>query len=124
MRNIFICFIFLKTAFASNLNNLQIKELEIEYKVTHGNICLPDTNRFQFFFGVTISQCVTECGARGHCKALTYKGKINVCELFLTSNTDNSSSGDCLYVTKDDINMKKVIYIDSSEKCEHFTFNY
>ena len=108
MRHLFISLIFLKTVFV--LNSLRINEFEIDYVVTNGNICLSDKNRFQFLFGVTISQCVTECGARDHCKALTYKGNMNVCELFLTSNIDNSSPGDCLYIQKADINMKKVFF--------------
>jgi hypothetical protein len=90
--------------------NVKINNFELEYSVTYENWCKSDKDRFQFIIGISIEQCVAECGARGHCSSLNYRNKINGCELFLTSETEQSNLGECVHVKQDDIKVIKVVY--------------
>jgi hypothetical protein len=90
--------------------NVKINNFELEYSVTYENWCKSDKDRFQFIIGISIGQCVAECGARGHCSSLIYRSQINGCELFLTSETEQSNPGECVHVKKDDIKVIKVVY--------------
>ncbi|XP_060593194.1 coadhesin-like, partial [Ruditapes philippinarum] len=96
--------------------NVTINNFELEYFVTYENWCKSDKDRFQFIIGISIEQCVAECGARGHCSSLNYRNKINGCELFLTSETEQSNLGECVHVKQDDI---KVIKSPCQGRCEH-----
>ncbi|XP_060572500.1 uncharacterized protein LOC132730560 [Ruditapes philippinarum] len=72
----------------------------VDFKTLEINICRSEENRFYVMEGKTIEQCVDECRARKHCESLNYRTKINLCELFSTTNPDNLSHGDCIYADK------------------------
>ncbi|XP_060581474.1 thrombospondin-1-like [Ruditapes philippinarum] len=103
----FILLLVLETVIAVTVKNVKINNFELEYFVTYENWCKSDKDRFQFIVGITIEQCVAECSARDHCNSLIYRNQINGCELFLTSETDQSNPGECVYVRKDNINVTK-----------------
>jgi hypothetical protein len=90
--------------------NVNINNFELEYFVTYDNWCKSDKDRFQFIIGISIKQCVVECGARVYCSSLNYRNQINGCELFLTSETEQPIPGECVYVKKENINVTKVCY--------------
>jgi hypothetical protein len=99
-----------QTVIAVTVIHVHINNFDLEYFVTYENWCKSDKDRFQFIVGISIEQCVAECGARGHCSSLIYRNQINGCELFLTSETEQSNPGECAYVKKDNINVIKVVY--------------
>ncbi|XP_060562621.1 sushi, von Willebrand factor type A, EGF and pentraxin domain-containing protein 1-like isoform X2 [Ruditapes philippinarum] len=96
--------------------NVKINNFELEYSVTYENWCKSDKDRFQFIIGISIEQCVAECGARVHCRSLIYRNQINGCELYLTSETEQSNLGECVHVKKDNI---KVIKKPCQGRCKH-----
>ncbi|XP_060580137.1 SCO-spondin-like [Ruditapes philippinarum] len=105
-----------KTVIAVTVLHVNMINFELEYSVTYENWCKSDKDRFQFIIGISIEQCVAECGARGHCSSLIYRSQINGCELFLSSETEQSNPGECVHVKKDDI---KVIKSPCQGGCEH-----
>jgi hypothetical protein len=106
----FILLLVFKTFIAVTVKNVKINNFELEYFVTYENWCKSDKDRFQFIIGISIEQCVAECGAWDHCSSLNYRHQINGCELFLTSEKEQPIPGECVYVNKDNINVTKVGY--------------
>ena len=82
--------------------------LELTYNVTSYNHCLKDDNRFQVYVGRDLGSCVTECGLRQHCLALTYHGPSSICELFNIEDGDHVTNYGCIFIQKMDINIIQV----------------
>lgn len=59
-------------------------------------------------YGLSIGQCVQECGFRKHCKVLNFHRRPNVCELFSSDSGAGAHQGGCISVLSDDIEVIQV----------------
>lgn len=94
--------------FISASSNFILDNFEIMYSISAENVCHEESGRFQIKFGFSVQHCVKACGARKHCLALNYRSRGNICELFESSDSGLLKPGDCLYLSKENINVIKV----------------
>ncbi|XP_053387609.1 CUB and sushi domain-containing protein 3-like [Mercenaria mercenaria] len=57
--------------------------------------------------GIGLSDCVRECGLRPHCEALSYMGRMQMCDLFSTTDEGNLPNGECMYISGSYIKFEK-----------------
>ncbi|XP_060589776.1 SCO-spondin-like [Ruditapes philippinarum] len=72
----------------------------IDFGALEFNLCYSGDNKFSVLVGRTIEQCMDECIAREYCKALNFRTKMKICELFATTSSEDFSPGECLYADK------------------------
>ena len=96
---------------ADSYVNIILDNFEIGYPVRFEKMCHTEQDRFNYIFGISIAQCVKECSARAHCQALGFRSRLNVCELFTSSNTSHLLPGNCIYIAKMNVNTIKVSYL-------------
>ncbi|KAL4217825.1 hypothetical protein ACF0H5_022564 [Mactra antiquata] len=70
--------------------------------------CHNDDNPVPQLFGITLNDCVLECGLRKHCVALIYHHQTSSCLLFRTrTGLLNTKTEKCEYILKSDITIHK-----------------
>ncbi|XP_060604290.1 coadhesin-like isoform X2 [Ruditapes philippinarum] len=86
----FKCFLSLMSFHIANISSVFITfdKFELSYSFTFDKMSYLTEHRLQFISGISVTHCVKECAARTHCKALRFRNRINVCELFASSLQD------------------------------------
>ena len=85
------------------------KGVIISYNAQFLTECRSETDVFRRILGEDLQHCIKQCKLRAHCKSVSYRRRIRVCDLF-TSRWDGESlgTGDCIYVAKPGINGTEV----------------
>ncbi|XP_053387173.1 uncharacterized protein LOC128550979 [Mercenaria mercenaria] len=78
--------------------------VSVTFTVTFSNKCRSGSGRFVFLRGLSVVQCIQQCGLREQCGSLTYKRRMTVCELFVSAAGDMlTEDGNCIYIQASDI---------------------
>ncbi|XP_053388027.1 uncharacterized protein LOC123542999 [Mercenaria mercenaria] len=87
--------------------NTQEGGVNISFNVTRMSTCRTEKDMFRRILGVGLPNCVRECGLRSHCEALCYRRKLQICDLFTTSDGGKLSNGDCIFIARSEIKIEK-----------------
>jgi hypothetical protein len=98
-----VCLVFSK--FYTTLNGIRF-----EYVLDFKKMCRSQNGTFAFLYGISIAECIAECGVRPKCAALNYKRRIHKCELFPSVTEGEEKIGDCIYTPASDIKVIPVSY--------------
>ena len=60
--------------------------------------------------GVSIANCVAECGLRQHCASLNYKRQGHICELFSSAEEGDEYIKGCIFIPASEITVNQVIF--------------
>ena len=91
-------------AFVINRNGIVI-----QYDITSISKCQSGGESVGRHVGGSLADCVLECGLREHCGSLSYSGKTRLCEMFTNNSKENLTTESCMFVSKTDIKVEKVI---------------
>jgi hypothetical protein len=87
-------------------------KFELSYSFTFDKMSYLTEHRLQFISGISVTHCVKECAARTHCKALRFRNRINVCELFASSLQDLSLTTGSITLKEGEQNITKVPFLN------------
>ncbi|XP_053387182.1 uncharacterized protein LOC123542842 [Mercenaria mercenaria] len=79
----------------------------IEYSIDLKQKCQAVDQQFAFIYGLSIAQCVEECGLRPHCASLNFWRRADACELFSSAVDGTVENGNCVHVLAEDIDVKE-----------------
>lgn len=80
----------------------------ISYKMTGQNICHTGSRRLAEIQGLSLPDCVKECALRKSCRALHYRRRFFVCDIFQSIENEDIGHGDCTFINASDISVHTV----------------
>lgn len=93
-------------AFVESVSGFVFKtgnDVKISYNLNFNKKCHSENGRIAVLFGMSIAQCVRECGLRDHCGALNFWRLSHLCELFSSPEEGVEYHRGCIQVTGSDI---------------------